>query len=110
MNITIVVVEPRGFEPLTSAVHRRHDGLQELSTGFKIPAKPVVSALMLFSSFQKICTGCCTVAARGWVAARLPLRFLVGVEEVPIAVRRAKSDKGRIAACRFLLISIGSLY
>jgi hypothetical protein len=56
-------VEPRGFESLTSAVHRRRDALLELSRVCKIPAKPVVSALMLFLSFQEIYSGCCTVAA-----------------------------------------------
>src|SRR5215212_2100522 len=53
-----------GFEPATSAVRRRRDGLQELSTGFKIPAKPLDPALMLFSSFQELYSGCCTVAAQ----------------------------------------------
>jgi hypothetical protein len=51
-----------GFEPLTSAVQRRRDGLQEVVTGFKIPAKLVVSELVLFPSFQAIYSGCCTVA------------------------------------------------
>jgi hypothetical protein len=63
-NLRILKVEPRGFEPLTSAVQRRRDGLQELSTGFKIPAKSVISALMIFSSFQELYSGCCTVAAQ----------------------------------------------
>jgi hypothetical protein len=41
--------------------------LQELSTGFKIPAKLEVSALILFSSFQELYSGCCTVAAHLFV-------------------------------------------
>jgi hypothetical protein len=57
-------VEPRGFEPLTSAVQRRLDSLQDLPTGFKITAKSIVSALMLFPSFQVIVSCCCTVAAQ----------------------------------------------
>jgi hypothetical protein len=31
-------VEPRGFEPLTSAVQRQNDALLELSSTFEMPA------------------------------------------------------------------------
>ena len=57
-------VEPRGVEPLTSAVHRRQDTLQELSGHCKMPAKARVYALTVFLSFQESDSGCCTVAAQ----------------------------------------------
>jgi hypothetical protein len=50
--------------------------------------------MTLFPSFQVIVSGCCTITALVSVLARLPLRLLAGVGEVPIAVRRAKSDTG----------------
>ena len=56
-------MEPRGFEPLTSAVQRRHDTLPDVSAVCKIPAKAVYPALALFPTFQEIYSGCCTVAA-----------------------------------------------
>src|SRR5215203_3882096 len=57
-------VEPRGFEPLTSAVQRRHHTLLERSVTCRIPAKRRISASVLFPSFQEIHSGCCTVAAQ----------------------------------------------
>jgi hypothetical protein len=56
-------VEPRGFEPLTSAVQRRHHTLLELSVGFKTPANHRISTSAHFPAFQEIHSGCCTVAA-----------------------------------------------
>jgi hypothetical protein len=56
-------VEPRGFEPLTSAVQRRHDALLDLSEFCKIPANSCISVLTLFPACQNIYSGCCTVAA-----------------------------------------------
>ncbi len=56
-------VEPRGLEPLASAVQRRLDSLPEVSSACKIPANQLISALVLFSAFQEIYSGCCTVAA-----------------------------------------------
>src|SRR5829696_1880232 len=49
----------------TPDLHRakRRDGLQELSTGFKIAAKARISFMMLFPSFQVIDSGCCKGAA-----------------------------------------------
>jgi hypothetical protein len=35
-------VEPRGFEPLTSAVQRRHNSLLEVAGGCKIPANTLI--------------------------------------------------------------------
>jgi hypothetical protein len=58
-------VEPRGFEPLTSAVQRRLDTLLERSVTCRIPANCRISALALFPAFQEIHSGCCTVAALG---------------------------------------------
>jgi hypothetical protein len=63
-EVDISRVEPRGFEPLTSAVQKRHDALLELSTDSKIPAKSIISAIVYFLSFQIIYSGCCTVAAQ----------------------------------------------
>jgi hypothetical protein len=57
-------VEPRGFEPLTSAVQRRQDRLLDLSGVCKIVANKRISAPSLFLVFQEIYSGCCTVAAR----------------------------------------------
>jgi transposase-like protein len=56
-------VEPRGFEPLTSAVQKRHDTLLELSVGCKTAAKARISFMTPFPSFQVVYSGCCTVAA-----------------------------------------------
>ena len=50
--------------------------------------------MTLFPSFQVIYSDCCTVAAQDSVLGRLPLRLLAGVGEIPVAVRRAKSDTG----------------
>jgi hypothetical protein len=56
-------VEPRGFEPLTSAVQRRRVTLLEVSGVCRIPAIERLSALSIFLAFQDIYSGCCTVAA-----------------------------------------------
>src|SRR5215212_3370946 len=58
------VVEPRGFEPLTSAVQRRSDSLLEISLVYKIPANRGICPTTLSPSVQKVYPGCCTVAAR----------------------------------------------
>jgi hypothetical protein len=57
-------VEPRGFEPLTSAVQRRRDSLLDLSEVCNIAVNKRISALSLFLGFQEIHSGCCTVAAQ----------------------------------------------
>jgi hypothetical protein len=57
-------VEPRGFEPLTSAVQRRHDTLLDLSAVCKIAANKRIFAPPIFLVFQEIYSGCCTVAAQ----------------------------------------------
>jgi hypothetical protein len=56
-------VEPRGFEPLTSAVQRRPHTLLEFSGACKTPANTHISSVLLFPSVQEIYSGCCTVAA-----------------------------------------------
>jgi hypothetical protein len=56
-------VEPRGFEPLTSAVQRRYDTLQHISDVCKIAANAHISHDLLFLSFQVIYSGCCKVTA-----------------------------------------------
>ena len=57
-------VEPRGFEPLTSAVQRRRDTLPGLSRVCKTAANKRISTLPPFLSFQEIYPGCCTLAAQ----------------------------------------------
>jgi hypothetical protein len=56
-------VDPRGLEPLTSAMRGRHEGLQRLSGVCKTPANASILMLVLFSTIQDIYSGCCTVAA-----------------------------------------------
>ena len=56
-------VEPRGFEPLTSAVQRWRDSLLDLSGVCKIAANTRITSVLLFPSVQEIYSGCCTVAA-----------------------------------------------
>jgi hypothetical protein len=56
------IVEPRGFEPLTSAVQRRHYTFLDYSVVCKVAAKVHFSCTMLFLSFQVIYSGCCTIA------------------------------------------------
>ena len=53
-------VEPRGFEPLTSAEQRRHDTLLGLSRVCKIAANSNFLSGALCYSFQEIYSGCCT--------------------------------------------------
>ena len=57
------IVEPRGFEPPTSAVQRRRDSLLGLSGACKIAANKRISTLSPLLLFQEIYSGCCTVAA-----------------------------------------------
>ena len=56
-------MEPRGFEPLTSAVQKRHDSFPEVSRNCKIPANKHIISEAVFPIFQDIRSGCCTVAA-----------------------------------------------
>ena len=53
-------MEPRGFEPLTSAVQRRLHTLLEMSRVCKTAAKAMILALTLFLRIQVIYSGCCT--------------------------------------------------
>jgi hypothetical protein len=64
-------VEPRGFEPLTSAVQRRREGLLEISRVNKTPANQHIIYLMLFLRFQDIRPGSCTVAAQRYPPEKL---------------------------------------
>jgi hypothetical protein len=63
-NQYIFEVEPRGFEPLTSAVQSQHDSFPEVSRACKIPANSCILCSTVFSRFQDIHSGCCTVAAQ----------------------------------------------
>src|SRR5215210_3357822 len=79
-NPYTVRVEPRGFEPLTSAVQRRPDGLPELSGACKMPANCRVFGLTLSLAFREIYSGCCTALTAhnrtrsGTIAIRLTAR------------------------------------
>jgi hypothetical protein len=57
-------VDPRGLEPLASAMRGRHEGLLGLSGACKTPANGGILMMVLFSAFQEIHSGCCTVAAQ----------------------------------------------
>jgi hypothetical protein len=57
-------VDPRGLEPLSSAMRGRHEGLQGFSGACKTPANGSILMMVLFSAFQDIFSGCCTVAAQ----------------------------------------------
>jgi hypothetical protein len=57
-------VDPTRLELVASAMRRRHEGLLEVSGACKTAAKHRFSALALFSRFQNIFSGCCTVAAQ----------------------------------------------
>ena len=57
-------VEPRGLEPLASAVQRRRDTFLGLSAVCKIAANKRIYCMTLFAGFQDIGLICCTVAAQ----------------------------------------------
>jgi hypothetical protein len=57
-------VEPRGFEPLTSAVQSRHDTLLQISGVCETAASTRIPHTTLFLGFRDIHSGCCTVAAQ----------------------------------------------
>jgi hypothetical protein len=53
-------------------VQRRQDSLLEVSGACKIAAKPLISFMTLFPSFQVVDSGCCTVAAQSPGLKRQP--------------------------------------
>ena len=57
-------MDPTRLELVTSAMRERHDGLQEFSGACKTPANGSILIAVLFSAFQEIYSGCCTVAAQ----------------------------------------------
>ena len=78
-NPLVFKVEPRGLEPLASAVQRRHHTLLELSVECKTAAKARISFMTLFPSFQVIYSGCCTVAAHLLPSIPRPYAFTVAL-------------------------------
>jgi hypothetical protein len=56
-------VEPRGIEPLTSALPGRYDRFQECSQPCEMTIDMGIFAETLFPVFQVLHSGCCTVAA-----------------------------------------------
>ena len=63
MKVDIVVGLP-GLEPGTSSLSEKHDALLRFYRVCKLPANLRNMDQILFSSFQEIYPGCCTVAAR----------------------------------------------
>src|SRR5919202_587312 len=59
-RMAVCRVEPRGFEPLTSVVQRRHASFPEVSRACKLPANKHIISEAVFSTFQDIHLGCCT--------------------------------------------------
>jgi hypothetical protein len=57
-------VDPRGVEPLASAMRGRRDTLLESSKACKTAANKAIPTMMLFPTFQVIDSGCGTVAAQ----------------------------------------------
>jgi len=70
-------VDLRGFEPLTSAVQRRHDTLLDLSEVCKIAVNKRISALSLFRYFCRFTR----------VASRLLHMHLPAIGRYPTACR-----------------------
>ena len=63
-NPQLLEVEPRGFEPLTTAIWSQYDGLLEVSRVSKIPANSCIFYVAVFSTFQLFRSGYCTVTAQ----------------------------------------------
>jgi hypothetical protein len=61
---TLFGVDPTRLELVSSAMRERHEGLQGFSGACKTPANKGILMMLLFSVFQQIYSGCCTVAAR----------------------------------------------
>jgi hypothetical protein len=59
-----LLVEPRGFEPLTSAVQRRRQGVPGVSGRFKIPLSRPNSRVLSFSLFTDVRPGNCQISVR----------------------------------------------
>jgi hypothetical protein len=57
-------VDPTRLELVTSAMRGRHEGLQGFSGACKRPTNSGILLAILFSTFQEIYSGCCTVAAQ----------------------------------------------
>ena len=66
VDVSILInVEPRGIEPLTSAVRKRRDALLALSRHCKIAAKPLEMMPNFFLTLQDVYPGCCTRSTPG---------------------------------------------
>ena len=57
-------VDPTRLELVTSAMRGRSEGLLGFSGACKTPANSSILMIILFSVFQDIYPGCCTVAAQ----------------------------------------------
>jgi hypothetical protein len=65
-------VDPRGLEPLTSAMRGRSRGVQGVSGHFKISLSKPASRISLFRLFTGVCPGHCqiTVKVLSWLEKR----------------------------------------
>ncbi len=65
LQITILLeVEPRGIEPLTSAVQGRNNTFPKVSEICKLPANRGIPPSLFFCTFHVIRPGCCTVTVQ----------------------------------------------
>ena len=95
-----------GLEPGTSSLSGKHNALLELSRVCKFPANTSILTLMLFSTFQDIGLGCCTVAAHNVRSAGLePATFSVrswttGMWCSVVSVRKSLYSSQILILCR----------
>jgi hypothetical protein len=110
-------VEPRGFEPLTSAVQRRHNTFLELSGDCKITANTHVLLCDAFPELSGdslgLLHGCCTYGAldRGIAGSSSDLSAVGDVGHASVRNgrhqrRQARAPKGEVAA-KWKLLPIG---
>src|SRR5918995_3623825 len=93
-------VDPRGLEPLTSAMRVRNEGLQGFSGACKKSANSTILMRILFSTFQDIYSGCCT---DGKACTRTRSRMIaIGLEG-----RHSTKEPRWIACLRVLLPRVG---
>jgi hypothetical protein len=87
-----------GLEPGTSSLSEKHDVLLKVSRGCKVPANSHIISKAVFSRFQDIHSGCCTVAAHKARSAGLEpatcFPAIAGTGRMLLATRRAGGSCG----------------
>ena len=106
----ITEVEPRGFEPLTSAMQKRTHIFPNLSAACKIAAKAHISCMMLFPSFQVIYLGCYTVAAHRATAVGRPPNRLSEPLTTLAHIARASTKPLALAPTTQTILSLRAFY